>query len=303
MEKTLIVMAAGMGSRYGGLKQLDIIGPSGETIIDYSVYDAIRAGFTKIIFVLRRDIEEEFRQRVGSRFEDRVKVVYVFQELEDLPGEFSVPEGRTKPWGTGQAMLSAADAVTEPYLIINADDFYGADAFGRAAAYLDGCHPEELEAGLVGFRLKNTLSEHGTVARGVCRADDRGVLLDVEEILEIRRDEEGRYSSANRDGLADDDLVSMNMWLFTPEVMDYARSCFTAFLKEKGSELKSEFYIPLIVNTMIEREGVPVQLLETESRWFGVTYREDKPAVEAELAALIEQGCYPRSLWDSSPHR
>lgn len=300
MDKTLIVMAAGMGSRYGGLKQLDVIGPSGETIIDYSVYDAVRAGFTKVVFVLRQDILDEFKQRIASRFESRVAVECVIQDLHDIPEGFTVPEERSKPWGTGHAMLSAADAVAEPYLIINADDFYGADAFAKAAAYLDNSNPEELEAGLVGFRLKNTLSEHGTVARGVCRADDKGILLDVEEILEIRRDEQGFYSSANREGLADEDLVSMNMWLFTPAVMDRARSYFIEFLKEKGNEMKSEFYIPLIVNTMIEREKTPVRLLETDSRWFGVTYKEDKPAVQAAVGELIGQGQYPSSLWEEA---
>ena len=297
MDKTLIVMAAGMGTRYGGLKQLDVIGPSGETIIDYSVYDAVRAGFNKVVFVLRRDILDEFKQRIASRFENKVTVECVIQDLHDLPDGFKVPDGRSKPWGTGQAMLSSADVVNEPYLIINADDFYGADAFAKAAAYLDGCDPCALEAALVGFRLKNTLSENGSVARGVCRADDEGILLDVEEILEISRNEQGVYSAANREGLADEDLVSMNMWLFTPAVMDRARTYFSEFLKEKGTEMKSEFYIPLIVNTMIERENTRVKVLDTDSRWFGVTYKEDKPAVEAAVADLIARKQYPGSLW------
>lgn len=300
MKKTLVIMAAGMGSRYGGLKQLDVIGPSGETILDYSVYDALKAGFSKVVFILRKEIEQEFRDKVVSRFAHKVDVRCVLQSLDDLPEGFSVPEGRTKPWGTGQAMLCAKDVVDEPFLIINADDFYGADAFQQASAYLDSMNPGELAAGLVGFYLKNTLSENGSVARGICQADGQGILVDVEEVLEIQQNKDGTISSKNRKGLSPEDLVSMNMWAFSPEVFAYTQERFHHFLKESGKEEKSEFFIPLVVNAMIHEKGTSVKVLETTSRWFGVTYKEDKPAVMASLRELIDKNIYPESLWDGT---
>jgi hypothetical protein len=297
MDKTMVVMAAGMGSRYGGLKQLDQIGPSGETIIDYSVYDALRAGFNKVVFVIRRDIEEAFKEQVGSRFADKVEVRYVYQALEDLPEGFSVPEGRTKPWGTGHAMLTAAAETAEPFIILNADDFYGADAFRTAAAFLDTVKPGELKAALVGFLLKNTLSENGSVARGICGADGNGMLTDVEEILGIQRDRGGKLIADNRDNLREDDLVSMNMWAFSPAVFDYTLTYFERFLTERARDPKAEFYIPTAVNILIKEESAGVKVLETSSEWFGVTYREDKPAVAASIAAYVEKGLYPSDLW------
>ncbi len=290
-------MAAGMGSRYGGLKQLDIIGPSGETIIDYSVYDAIRTGFNKIVFIIRKDIEEEFRSKIGGRFSDKVQVEYALQELDNLPAGFSAPPERQKPWGTGHAMLCAAPFVNENFLIINADDFYGRDAFSRAADYLDSINEGRMEAGLVGFYLKNTLSENGTVARGICESDSSGNLTGVEETLEIHRSEDGEYSCQSGRELKDGDLVSMNMWCFSPAVFNYALNYFTEFLNERAQEEKSEFFIPLVVNTLIEREKTPVRVLDTDSIWFGVTYKEDKEAVSAAVRSMIDRKEYPEDLW------
>ncbi len=299
MDKTVVIMAAGMGSRYGGLKQLDQVGPSGETIIDYSVFDAIRAGFSKVVFIIRRDIEEPFKEQIGARYTGRVRVEYVFQELSDIPAGFSVPEGRTKPWGTAHAMLTAASSVREPFIIINADDFYGKDAFARAAEYLDRVDPKQLNAALVGFLLKNTLSDHGTVSRGVCAADENGVLVDVEENHGIERNEDGIMISDTRDSLGEDTIVSMNMWAFTPPVFEYARRSFIRFLKESGTRSDSEIYIPMVVNELIQAESLQVKVLETSAEWFGVTYRDDKPAVVAAIEGLVAEGSYPKALWDN----
>lgn len=297
MDKTVVIMAAGMGTRYGGLKQLDQIGPAGETIIDYSVYDALRAGFTKVVFIIRKDIEAPFKEQIGSKFAHKVDVRYVFQELSDIPAGFTPPEERTKPWGTGHAMLTAAPVVSEPFIVINADDFYGADAFKKAADYLDGVRPGELKAALVGFLLKNTLSDHGSVARGVCSANGDGLLDDVEEILGIHRNEEGILVADNREGLKDDDIVSMNMWAFSPAIFDHTLAYFKRFLTEKREDPKAEFYIPLVVNTLIQEKNLGVKVLETGSEWYGVTYREDKPEVEASVGRYVEEGLYPSDLW------
>ncbi|OQY34380.1 MAG: nucleotidyltransferase [Spirochaetaceae bacterium 4572_59] len=296
MNKTVLIMAAGMGSRYGGLKQLDHIGPGGETIIDYAVFDAVRAGFNKIVFIIRKDIEEEFRRVIGSRLSDKVAVEYVFQELNDLPEGFNVPQERSKPWGTGHAMLCAEKVVKEPFIVINADDFYGFDAFKKAADFLDRITSSKLEAALVGYYLKNTLSNHGSVARGVCSADKEGNLIDVEEILEIHRNPQGKIQASNREGLDDNNLVSMNLWAFSPEVFQFSQQYFINFLEKHRDETKSEFYIPLIVNTLIQEEKLPVKVLETDAAWFGVTYKEDKADVIAKIKALIEGGQYPEKL-------
>ena len=297
MDKTVLIMAAGMGSRYGGLKQLDHIGPNGETIIDYSVFDALRAGFNKIVFIIRKDIEEEFKRVIGSGFSDRITVEYALQELSNIPEKFSVPGGRSKPWGTGHAMLCARDLIHEPFTVINADDFYGYNAFLKAASYLDGINPSELNAALVGFQLKNTLSENGSVARGICTADDSGNLLDIEEILEIHRRDDGKLISANREGLQEDDLVSMNMWAFSPEIFNSTRKYFISFLEKHSNEPKSEFYIPLVVNSLIQEEKLAVKVLKTDTAWFGVTYKEDKPEVIKKINKLIRDKQYPLQLW------
>lgn len=297
MDKSVVIMAAGMGSRYGGLKQLDQIGPSGETIIEYSVYDAIRAGFNKVVFIIRKDIEEPFKAQIGSKFVEDVQVEYVFQELEDIPEGFSVPTERAKPWGTGHAMLTALPVVSEPFIVINADDFYGADAFLKAADYLDQVKPGELGAALIGFFLKNTLSDHGTVSRGICTASAEGTLIDVVETHGIHKNSDGIVLADDREGLSKDDVVSMNMWAFSPSIFDWTLKYFKRFLTEKGTELKSEFYIPLIVNTLIQEEALGVQVLETASEWFGVTYQEDKPEVVTQVATYVEKGLYPTNLW------
>ncbi|MDC7125843.1 MAG: sugar phosphate nucleotidyltransferase [Spirochaetales bacterium] len=298
MQKTVVIMAAGMGSRYGGLKQLDEVGPSGETIIDYSVYDAIKAGFKKIVFIIREDFDQIFRDKVGSKFENKVNVEYVHQRLENLPEGFSVPDGREKPWGTGHAMLSAASATTDPFIIINADDFYGIDAFKKASDYLDKINSNELKAALCGFYLKNTLSSNGTVSRGICTSNALNELADIEETHGICRSESGKIISDTKNDLTDNTIVSMNMWVFSPVVFNFAESYFKDFLKERGKELKSEFYIPTVVNNLINEEQLGIYVLETASEWYGVTYKEDKPEIVKAIASQVENGSYPANLWE-----
>jgi len=285
-------MAAGMGSRYGGLKQIDPVGPDGETIIDYSVYDALRAGFSRLVFVIRHDIESPFREAIGSRFEKRIAVDYVFQELEKLPSGFTVPPGRTKPWGTTQAILLAEDLLLEPFAVINADDFYGAESFQIMSAFL--------QAGgtgysMVGYTLRNTLSEHGTVSRGVCDLDKNGYLRGVVELHKVAK--RGNGAQAEERALTGDELASMNFWGFTPAVFPQLRERFFAFLQRSGTELKSECYIPTTVNELVADGVARVKVLRTPSSWFGVTYQEDKPLVRASIRALVASCNYPEKLW------
>ncbi|KAA6458645.1 nucleotidyltransferase [Acidobacteria bacterium AB60] len=294
---TLLVMAAGMGSRYGGLKQIDPVGPSGETIIDYSIYDALRAGFGKLVFVIRGDIEQAFKETVGARFEKRMPVEYVFQELDKLPSGFTVPEGRTKPWGTTQAVLMAADVVREPFAVINADDFYGAESYRVLAQQLTSGSPDYA---MVGFILRNTLSDFGSVARGVCRVDGNGYLAAVEELTNIVR--EGEHAK-NTDPagkvteLSGDEPVSMNMWAFTPAVFAQLREVFHEFLERSGKELKAESYVPTAVNQLVAAGKARVKVLRSSDSWFGVTYREDRPRVVDNISKLIAAGRYPEQLW------
>lgn len=302
MKPTLLILAAGMGSRYGGLKQLDAMGPSGEVVLDYSVYDAIRAGFGKVVFVIRRDFEELFRTQIGSKFEGRIAVDYAFQDLNDLPAGFSVPEGRTKPWGTAHALLSAAGVVNEPFLMINADDFYGQDAYKKIAADLVQPRPNDGKShwSMVGFYLKNTLSEHGSVSRGVCTRDANGMLTTVLEMTKIfkhgagaeNREVEGAYVP-----LTGDEVVSMNFFGFTPDIFPQMRKAFVSFLEKRGTELKSECYVPAEVDALINVGKAEVRVLETTGKWFGVTYPEDKAEVVASIRKLIDAGEYPHSLW------
>ena len=286
-----------MGSRYGGLKQIDPVGPSGETIIDYSIFDALRAGFGKVVFVIRKDIEEAFRETVGSRFEKRVAVDYVFQSLEDLPLGFSVPAGRSKPWGTTQAILSGAAAVREPFAAINADDFYGAESFRVLASHLTSGSPDYA---MVGFILRNTLSEFGSVARGVCQLKDGDYLKSIVEYLAIERDADGVKNTA-ADGqitrLTGEEPVSLNFWGFTPRVFDQLRESFRAFLEQNGSDLKRECLIPTTVNDLVSSGKARVKVLPAEGSWFGVTYREDRPRVIESIRGLIASGAYPEKLW------
>lgn len=302
MKPTLLILAAGMGSRYGGLKQLDAMGPSGEVVLDYSVYDAIRAGFGKVVFVIRRDFEELFRTQIGSKFEGRIAVEYAFQDLNDLPEGFSVPEGRTKPWGTAHALLSAANVVNEPFLMINADDFYGQDAYKKIAADLVQPRPNDGKShwSMVGFYLKNTLSDHGSVSRGVCTRDANGMLATVLEMTKIfkhgdvaeNREVEGAYVP-----LTGDEVVSMNFFGFTPDIFPQLRKAFVEFLSKRGTELKSECYVPAEVDALISAGKAEVRVLETTGKWFGVTYPEDKAEVVASIRELIDAGEYPQSLW------
>jgi hypothetical protein len=295
-EPTLLVLAAGMGSRYGGLKQMDPIGANGETIIDYSIFDTIRAGFRNVVFVIRRDIEQQFREIVGTRFEKKANVEYVFQELDKLPPAFSVPPNRTKPWGTGHAILMAADVIRGPFAAINADDFYGANSFRVLAAHLKSGSPD---FAMVGFILRNTLSEFGSVARGVCRAASDGALESVTEMTKIERDGTGA-TAAGPDGkplrLTGDETVSMNMWGFTPSLFGELRERFEAFLVKHRNEEKSEFYIPSAVNEIIQANRARVKVLSTPDSWFGVTYREDRPFVVSGIRGLIARGEYPEKL-------
>ncbi len=299
MKPTLLVLAAGMGSRYGGLKQLDSVGPAGETILDYAVFDAIRAGFGRVVFVIRREFEEAFRTQVAAKYADRVQVDYVFQSLDALPAGFGPPPGREKPWGTGHAVWCARDAVKEPFAVIGADDYFGRDAFGKLADYLRA----EVKSGIpaqrfamVGYRLANTLSENGAVSRGVCAASADGALQRVVEHTGILREEVGAAAGKKFTG---EEIVSMNCWAFTPALFAALDRQFSEFLKSRGGELKSEFYLPEAVSQQITEGAATVRVLPTTASWFGVTYREDKPRVQATLANLVAGGVYPAQLFPS----
>jgi hypothetical protein len=290
---TLLVLAAGMGSRYGGLKQLDAVGPNGETLLDYSVHDAIRAGFSRVVFLIRRDIEQEFREKVGARYEGRLPVGYAFQELGDLPGDFTPPPGRTKPWGTAQAVWCAREAITTTFAAINADDFYGAESFRVMAEFLRGVDTrvEPAQFAMTAFRLDRTLSEHGTVARGICEVGADGLLRSIEELTDITRRTDGEIAASGR-VLAGDAPVSMNFWGFTPQIFPLLKDELLRFLAEEGTSEKTECYLPTAVAGMISSNRVQVRVLESASDWFGVTYREDRERVVRSIAALVAGGGY-----------
>jgi NDP-sugar pyrophosphorylase family protein len=292
MSLTLVVLAAGMGSRYGGLKQIDPVGPGGETVLDYAVFDALRAGFSRVVFVIRRDFEPVFREKIGGRYAGRVAVDYVFQALDDLPPGFTLPQNREKPWGTGHAVWCARGAIAGNFAVINADDFYGADSFAQLARFLRDRKATAPEFAMVGFRMANTLSEHGTVARGVTTVGANGELSSIVEETGIATTEVGKgrkYSGQ--------EIVSMNCWGFTPALFSGLDTQFREFLAALGGELKAEFYLPAAVSAMIARGEANVRVLPTESTWFGITYREDKPRVEAEIVELVRAGRYPPKLW------
>lgn len=302
MGNTLLVLAAGMGSRYGGLKQIDPVGPSGEVVLDYSVHDALRCGFDRVVFVIRREFEREFREAVLSRYEGRVDVALVFQDMDDLPSGFALPNGRTKPWGTGHAILSARDAVDGPFLVVNADDFYGAEAFTAMKGFLDQAGGEGLQMALVAYRLANTLSENGSVARGICRVKEDGHLASVEEHTGILCEPSGVIFGINSTGektnLAADDFVSMNFWGFSSDVFSHLRRLFGEFLEGGGLEdPKAEFYIPSAVSKLIASGVAKVRVLDSASRWYGVTYREDRATVAEAVGRMVESGSYPSPLW------
>jgi len=296
-KPTLLVLAAGMGSRYGGLKQIDPVGPSGETIIDYSIYDAMRAGFGKLVFVIRKDIEPQFREVIGMRFEKRIAVEYVFQELDKLPVPFTLPAGRTKPWGTTHAILMAEGVVTENFAAINADDFYGQQAYKVLAQHLTSGTPDYA---MVGFVLKNTLSDHGSVARGVSRVDVNNYLTHIVELMKIERAGSGAKDTG-ADGkitqLTGDEAVSMNFWGFTPALFPQIKVEFEKFLQKAGTEQKSECYIPATVGELVTSGRAKCKVLRSADSWFGVTYREDRPTVVESIRKLIAKGDYPEKLW------
>jgi len=302
MKPTLLILAAGMGSRYGGLKQLDGMGPCGEVVMDYSVFDAIRAGFGKVVFVIRRDFEEQFKSQLGNRFGAHIKVEYAFQDLNDLPAGYTVPEGRTKPWGTAHAMLAAAGVVHEPCLMINADDFYGRDAFKIIADDLVTPRPNDGKShySMAGFLLKNTLSEHGSVARGVCTRDAKGMLASLTEMTKIFKTADGAENRENPDApvkLTGNEPVSMNFFGFTPDFFQHLREAFVEFLRENGTDPKAECYVPKVVDSLIAAGKADVRVIDTSGKWFGVTYPEDKAEVVASIKALVDAGEYPSPLW------
>lgn len=291
-----------MGSRYGGLKQLDPMGPHGETVMDYAIFDALRSGFGRVVFVIRRDFEQPFIDVVLSRYQGRAPVSYCFQDMHELPAGFTVPEGRTKPWGTAHAVLAARDAITEPFAAINADDFYGYDAYRVLGAFLadPARQPTPATYAMVGFELRQTLSAHGTVARGVCATDDQGRLTSVRELtrlIAVDDHVENQDERGEPERLTGHEAVSLNMWGFTPYVFGQVEAVFTEFLARQGHELSSECYIPTVVDALIARDACDVHVLPTTSRWFGVTYQEDKPAVVAAMADLAESGQYPTPLF------
>ena len=298
---SLIVLAAGMGSRYGGLKQLDPMGPNGETVLDYSVFDAIRGGFDRVIFVIREDFAEAFKAGVGERFAGRVQVDYAFQRLDDLPSPFAVPADRTKPWGTSHAIRAARHLVDGPFAVINADDFYGRDAYFQASTFLERCGEDR--CGLVAYPLKNTLSDNGQVNRGICEVSPDGMLVGVEEVLKIKRDDDGvvvgDWLDGTRKEIDPDAPASMNFWAFPRSFMDSLEAEFLDFLRVHGDTATSEFYIPTAVDSLINQGKTKCEVLNTSSTWFGVTFPEDKPHVVASIAELISNGEYPADLGDS----
>jgi NDP-sugar pyrophosphorylase family protein len=301
MKPTLVVLAAGMGSRYGGLKQVDPVGPSGEAILDYSVFDAVRAGFGKVVFIIRKDFEAEFKEKVGAKYEGVVPVEYCYQDINDLPAPFKVQEGRSKPWGTAHAIRSARNTVKEPFAAINADDFYGRDAFAKLAEFLTAPAADDgkLHFAMVGYKLDLTLSDNGSVARGICEVNG-GKLASVTEMTKLVRTADGaenREDEAAPVKLTGEERVSMNLWGFTPELFAVLEERFPAWLEKNGSAEKSEWYIPFVVDELIHEGKADVEVLPTESSWFGVTYREDKPFVTAEIGKLVDAGEYPASLF------
>ena len=298
MKPTLVVLAAGMGSRYGGLKQVDPVGPSGEAILDYSVFDAVRGGFGKVVFVIRHDFEAEFKEKVGRKYEGLVPVEYCYQDINDLPAPYTVPAGRTKPWGTAHATRAARKVVHEPFAVINADDFYGRDAFAKLGAFLSDAKP--MHFAMVGYRLALTLSENGSVARGICDVAADGSLKSVTEMTKIVRTADGAENREDPERpvkLTAKELVSMNLWGFTPELFDALESRFPEWLAVNGAKEKSEWYIPFVVDELIHEGKADCRILPTESSWFGVTYREDKPFVMAEIKKLVDSGEYPPKLF------
>ena len=302
-EPILLIMAAGMGSRYGGLKQMDPVGPSGEVILDYSIFDARRAGFKRVIFLIKHEIEEDFKRIVGSRIEKYMEVRYAFQQVEKIPAPFTVPEGRVKPWGTGHAVLCCKELIDAPFAVINADDYYGVDAFQTAYDALTSLQDDDkAQYVMIGYKITNTLTENGHVARGVCTTDENGRLVDINERTHIISTGDGPLYTEDMQTyhrIPDDALVSMNMWGFTPSLLKELERAFAQFLAEEvpGNPLKAEIYLPNVVGGMLRRDEAEVRVLSSRARWYGVTYQADKPEVQKALCALAEEGLYPTPLW------
>ena len=301
MKHTLFVLAAGMGSRYGGLKQLDPLGPHGETIMDYSIYDAMQAGFGKVVFVIRKDFEQDFREKILSKYEGHIPVEVVFQATDKLPEGYTCPEDRTKPWGTNHAVLMGKDVINEPFAVINADDFYGRNAFEVIAKELSRPRDKKGDYCMVGFRVGNTMTENGSVARGVCETSPEGLLTSVVERTAISYAPDGRIVFTDENGveqtLTPNTPVSMNLWGFTPDYFDYSEREFKRFLDKDINTPKAEFFIPLCIDTLIKNGEATVKVLDTDSRWFGVTYAADRPGVVEKFAELHRQGLYPEKLF------
>lgn len=302
MKPTLFVLAAGMGSRYGGLKQLDQLGPNGETIMDYSIYDAVKAGFGKVVFVIRKDFEQDFRDKVLKKYEGHVPVEVVFQSTADLPEGYVCPEDRTKPWGTNHAVLMGKDVIKEPFAVINADDFYGRDAFRVMAEELMRDRGDKKgDYAMVGFRVGNTMTENGTVSRGVCGTNEDKLLTTVVERTSIGYDKDHNIVFTDEEGkeqqLAPNTPVSMNLWGFTPDYFDYSEREFKKFLDANLNTPKAEFFIPLVIDALINSGEATVKVLDTDSKWFGVTYSADRPGVVEKFAELHKSGLYPSPLF------
>jgi len=302
MKPTLLVLAAGMGSRYGSLKQMDGVGPSGEAIIDYSIFDAIRAGFGKVVFVIRHSFADDFKQVfTKERFNGQIDVDYVYQELDSLPDGYTVPEGREKPWGTNHAVMMAKDVIHEPFVVINSDDFYGREGFFAAAEYLKKIEGSKGEYGLIGYYLKNTLSDFGGVNRGICGTDTDGYLTDVKECINIESCADGaKYPENGVDiPLSLDSIVSMNFWAFTPDYFEHSENLFKQFLDSDAvmTNLKAEFFIPYAADVLIKSKLARFAVINCDAKWFGVTYKEDRPFVVDRLVSLVREGIYPESLW------
>ncbi len=290
---TLLVMAAGMGSRYGGLKQLDAVGPNGETIIDFSVYDAIRAGYNKVVFIIREDFEKQFKQKISNKYKDKIDVEIVYQDLNDLPSSFRCPDERFKPWGTGHAILAARNVISEPFVAINGDDFYGKESFKVISDYYSSVNSG---FAMAAFQLDKTLSENGSVSRGICEKN-LNELVTVIETHDIKKNSDGEIECDRDIALLGNELVSMNMWGFTPTLFNHLDKMFNDFLTDNISDLKSEFLIPSVINDLIEKNIEKVRVLKTQSTWFGVTYVEDKPFVKNRIQELIKSGKYPVKLF------
>jgi choline kinase len=299
MQPTLLILAAGMASRYGSMKQTEGFGPNGETIMDYSVYDAIRAGFGKVVFIIREDFAEAFKASFEPKLKGKIQTEYVYQSLQSFTGDFSVAASRTKPWGTAHAVLCAKDVIKEPFAVINADDYYGADAFQKAAAFLQtDCNPEQ--HAIIGYQLSKTLSENGTVSRGVCVVDDENNLVSISERTKIYPEGDGIVyeDAAGKHAVPVNSSVSMNFWCFDDSVFYLTSKMFKKFLQEHGQEEKSEFFIPIVADEFIKEELGTIKVISTSSQWFGVTYKEDAPAVQQSVNQLIADGVYPGSLWN-----